>query len=338
MDDFPGLLARDFGFRPQGKSAPMAPSKGASNISSTGGTLNVGIGSGGAADHSRSSSSSSFSKGGKSGSFLDDQDRDGLLFSDVFGGPPKYTSSDRSRGGGDDSASSSAFDYDSIFQGSNAKSSSLPVYDKPVYDEDIFNGLPGIKNSSASSSSFSSSSVKYNDVFSSVSNQSPPFDDLLRNLGRTEPKGSKVEKDVPSFDDLIPGFGRSKPPNNNRPNSEPSRSQKKTSDSTKTASKVMEDPFVVLESTSTPMVLSSGLFTDPLEQFSKLSSSGNKKGHSSSVNGGVFDDLDPLGSLGKSVPASEMSYRGKDRSPSKQDKALVGPKIFPVKNRLRNLL
>uniref|UniRef100_A0A7N2KM64 Uncharacterized protein n=1 Tax=Quercus lobata TaxID=97700 RepID=A0A7N2KM64_QUELO len=45
MNDFEGLLASDFGFKPQGKSAPMAGSKSTSTV-------------GGSSTHPRSSSNS----------------------------------------------------------------------------------------------------------------------------------------------------------------------------------------------------------------------------------------------------------------------------------------
>lgn len=182
MDDF-GVFARDLGFRPQGKSAPMAPPKG-----------------------SRSSSSS----------FADDQ------FSDVFGGPPKYTSSSNNKS----TSSLSDFDYDSIFKSSSSSAtndskirSSSPVYDKPVYDEDIFDGLPGLKSKSTSASSrvgFDS------DAFESIANQnqrqSAAFDDLLGNFGRNDKAGGKSTTSSRGLvDDLIPGFGgSSSPPKSSR--------------------------------------------------------------------------------------------------------------------------
>ncbi|KAE9460881.1 hypothetical protein C3L33_07208, partial [Rhododendron williamsianum] len=283
MDDF-GLFARDLGFRPQGKSAPMAPPKG-----------------------SRSSSSS----------FADDQ------FSDVFGGPPKYTSSSNNKS----TSSLSDFDYDSIFKSSSSSAtndskvrSSSPVYDKPVYDEDIFDGLPGLKSKSTSASSrvgFDS------DAFESISNQnqrqSAAFDDLLGNFGRNDKAGGKSTTSSRGLvDDLIPGFGgSSSPPRSSRPLSEPDRPQN-TSSTTKPTYDVMEDPFVVLESNSTPSASSPGLFTDPLEEISKIGNSGNTKVSGSSVSGRAFDDLDPLDGFGQSVPAfsSEMNSRVKEGSPS----------------------
>ncbi|GMP48786.1 hypothetical protein CsSME_00016024 [Camellia sinensis var. sinensis] len=312
MDEF-GMLARDFGFKPQGKSAPMASSK--ANFSA--------VGSDGIDRHDRTSSSSS--------PFVDDHNRDGLLFNDVFGGPPKHTNTNNSK-----SASSlSDFDYDSIFKSSSTSSAkndsknraSSPVYDKPVYDEDIFDGLPGLKSKSTSSS------MRYDDdVFTSVSSppnqnqnqkqkqkQSSPFDDLLGNFGRTEKSEPKNNKSSRGLDDLLPGFGSTTPSKSNRPLSESNQAQKATGNSTTPTSDVMEDPFVVLESTSTHTVPSPGLFTDPLDEISKLGNSGSTKVSGSSVSGGVFDDIDPFDGFGKSVPAfsSEMNNRVKDGSPSR---------------------
>ncbi|KAJ0113720.1 hypothetical protein Patl1_03205 [Pistacia atlantica] len=320
MDDFPGLLARDFGFKPQGKAAPMAPSR-ANNFSTA--NSSFGLGSNNPPDFTKSSSL-------KSNHVFDDHDRDGLLFNDVFGGPPKYssTSSVDSRVG-----NTSSFDYDSIFKdqsakSNNSKANSMPSFDKPVYDDDIFEGLPGLKSSSASASAPSPpSSAKLDDVFASISGSPPkqqrsaressPFDDLLGNLGKKENESRvKKEKDASVFDDLLPGFGRSSSPTSNRSTSESSRSQKPPSSSTNTASSVMEDPFVVLGSNSTP-VGSSEVFTDPLEEIGQFSRSGSARVNGSSVGGGTFDDLDPLNSLGKSVPpvSTEVNKRGKDRSP-----------------------
>jgi len=93
----------------------------------------------------------------------------------------------------------------------------MPVFDKPVYDDDIFVGVPGVKSSSA----------RYDDVFGGSQSQSreapPAFDDLLGGFG----KSSQVREEVDDkrkqeaataaaaatgFDYLIPGFGgRSSP-------------------------------------------------------------------------------------------------------------------------------
>ncbi|KAG4139561.1 hypothetical protein ERO13_D07G201200v2 [Gossypium hirsutum] len=300
MDDFPGLLAKDFGVKPQGKSAPMAPPRNPSSGS------NYGFGS----DFTRSSYGNSKSS---SNSIFDD---------DVYRGQPKYSSESRAT-----SAQTPSFDYDSFF-----KDPKPPVFDKPVYDDDLFDGLPGIKSSSTA--------AKYDDVFA-VSGSSPkhksmsssPLDALLGNLGRkeTEMKSKservKAEKDAPLFDDLLAGFGQSNSAASARSTSESSRSQKLASNSSKTGSNLMENPFVVLEPKLDPADLSTGLFADPPGVTSKLNGFGKSGVESSSGSGGVFDDIDPLHGLGKSVPlgSSEINKRGKDRSPLSTDSGQQAP-------------
>jgi hypothetical protein len=205
-----------------------------------------------------------------------------------------------------------------------------PVYDKPVYDDDIFDGVPGLKSSSAK--------TKYDDVFASVAassasspKRSDAFDDLLGGFGKVEreSKSSSVnfkrsereDKGVPAFDDLIPGFGGTSA-RSERPTSETSWSAEPTVNAARSTSSNMEDPFKILESTSRPVVSSPERFVDPLEEISKLNSSRSTKGEDlSAANGGVSDDIDPFDGLGKSVPAfsSERNNRGKDKSPSRTD-------------------
>ncbi|XVE72621.1 hypothetical protein DITRI_Ditri11bG0052800 [Diplodiscus trichospermus] len=307
MDDFPGLLAKDFGIKPQGKSAPMAPPRNPSSGINFSSGSNYGFRS----DFNRSSSGNAKSS---SNSIFNDLD-DGLLFNDVYGGPPKYSSESRAT-----TAQTSSFDYDSLF-----KDPKPPVFDKPVYDDDLFDGLPGIKSSSATSA------AKYDDLFSLSGSPPPkhksmnssPFDDLLGNLGRketetkTENARVTVEKDAPLFEDLLPGFGRSSSPAPARSTSEAGQSQKPASNSSKIGSNMTEDPFVVVESKSDPADSSSGLFTDTREEISKLNGSGKSRVESSSRSGGIFDDIDPLDGLGQSVPpvSSETNKSVKDRSP-----------------------
>ncbi|KAI3984026.1 hypothetical protein MKX01_035153 [Papaver californicum] len=350
MDDFPGLL--NFGVRPQGKAAPMA----ASSTSKGTTTLNNGIGSGGinASSSSRSAWNSnpgnSFGNdvifGGGGGNHKMNKDYD-----DVFGGPPKYTTPPAAE------SSSTSFDYDSMFPSGSSSStaqasintnkarnnnnsyrSSSPIYDKPVYDDDIFEGIPGLKNTAASS-------TKYDDLFSSVT--SPPhnqegggplFDDLLGNLGKTEPqfnKNNSGKSDTESeIDDLFSNFGATSPPKD-RGTLETNQARKSTlSSANATSSCVINDPFADFESTSTPVYASSGLFSDPLEQNSKPSNFGSTKVNTSSVSGGIFDDVDPLAGLGKSVPSfsSDMSDRMKDRSPQKTGTNKATPPNFVRKD------
>lgn len=157
------------------------------------------------------------------------------LFSDVFGGQPKYTPSSNFSNSNKHS-SVGDFDYDSIFKSSAAAepkisnsgntSSSLPVYDKPVYDEDIFDGLPGLKSKAPAPT------VRFDDdVFASISspptgrsrNKNSDFDDLLGNLGKNENNGenniggsAKTSSSSKGFDDLLAGFGSSSPAGRDR--------------------------------------------------------------------------------------------------------------------------
>lgn len=183
MDDF-GVFARDLGFRPQGKAAPMAASR------------------------------SSDGRARSSSSFADDQ------FDDVFGGPPKYASGKAASSSLSDFDYDSIFKSSSSSANNDSRvRSSSPVYDKPVYDEDIFDGLPGLKSKSTSDSS----RVRFDsDAFDSVSSQdrsqSSAFDDLLGNFGRSDKSGGKGSgRSGGLVDDLIPGFGGSgSPPQSSR--------------------------------------------------------------------------------------------------------------------------
>ncbi|XP_010914450.1 auxilin-related protein 2 isoform X1 [Elaeis guineensis] len=309
MDEFPGLLARDFGFRPQGKNAPMAASKAASV-----GGVNLGTGStrSSAASTSWNKSRSGWNSTGDSlfgdhGVGISDN-RSPPAYDDVFGGPPSYSNS-TSHGR---SGSATSPPLDSIFEGfkdSGAKpatSSSLPVYDKPVYDDDIFDGVPGMKNSS----------VKYDDVFTSMSAgsnhvSSPPYDDLLENLGKAMPEskgandkrsGEQKDQDLSGFEELIPGFGGSSPPHKREI---PETNQQKAKPTASTS----EDPFAVFETTSTSANSSSGLFNDPLEHISRTTNSRSTKTGASSARGAIFDDANVFDGFSNSMPSytSEMN-------------------------------
>ncbi|KAK7350911.1 hypothetical protein VNO77_09960 [Canavalia gladiata] len=266
MNDFDGLLTTDFGFKPQGKSAPMAASKPSSNTS-------------------RSTQS-----------FTATDSVNAASFDDMFGGRAK---------------SDGSFNLDSMFRGSSdfsSKSVNLPVYGKPVYDDDIFDGVPGLKTSSKVSS--------YDNVFA-PGGSAAAFDDLLGGFGKSK-KSEKNEKGGAAFDDLIPGFGRSKP-TADRSSPDIDLSSEPTVSASKTASSATEDPFKVFESTSATMDSSSGYFTDPLEEISKFTSSRSGKNDSSSnSNGGVYDDIDPFDGLGNSVPAfsAERNSRKGSSSPT----------------------
>ena len=175
MNDFDGLFS-DFGLKPQGKSAPMAPpSKGSSNAD----PLNFDFGS------SRSAST----------------------FDDLLAGAGS---------GSDTHRADSPFDLDSMYGGPPARSTSSPppVYDKPVYDDDIFDGVPGMKTTSK---------VRFDDVFATTESggSAAAFDDIFGGFGK-EPKssgGKRSEKDAKGasdFDDLLAGFGHSRAPSSGR--------------------------------------------------------------------------------------------------------------------------
>ncbi|CAN1781362.1 Auxilin-related protein 2 [Linum perenne] len=145
---------------------------------------------------------------------------------------------------------------------------------------------------------------------------SSAFDDLLGNLGKkgaeSRRESPKVEKDSPAFDDLLPGFGRSSSPRV-RSTSESSRPTRPTTSSVKTAPTSIDDPFVVLESTSTPAAAPSESFPDPLDEIGRFNSSGSTNVDSSHVHKGSFDDFDPLDNLSKSVPSASSKVNERAR-------------------------
>ncbi|XP_020583517.1 auxilin-related protein 1-like [Phalaenopsis equestris] len=293
MEDL-GLLARDFGIRPQGKSAPMAASRSSALGGSVRTTSSVPSWN---KPRSGSSTDDPFFGGGVGGGGIS-ADRIPSSYEDVFGGPPQKSASPPS--------------IDSIFDGFKdpaPKASSMPVYDKPVYDDDIFVGIPGVK---------SSSSARYVDVFESLGSttesvSSPPYDDLLENLGRGMPDAKssgdrqslgKKDKDASGFEELLPGFGVS---SQQQKRQEPAENHQK---SVKTTTAIPVDPFVDLHATSVHQ--SSGSSDDPLEQISQSMSSGGTNIYSASVGGVGFDDFD---GLGKPIPSfsSGVSDTRKDK-------------------------
>ncbi|KAG6486665.1 hypothetical protein ZIOFF_055244 [Zingiber officinale] len=335
MDDFPGILARDFGFRPQGKAAPMAASKApTSAYASGGGVFNIGLGSdrSSSVNGSRSNPRSGWNSNSAGDPWIGDHgaDMSGRRsppeHDDVFGGRAKPLSDPSSHGR---SASSSPPPVDSIFDNYNkdpgtkfSSSSSLPVYDKPVYDDDIFDGV-GAK---------SSSSIKYDDVFASNSSGSthvsPPFDDLLENLGKpmTNAKDEsgrrsteKRDQGLSAFDDLIPGFtGSTHPKKREFPEA---NKQEPTVPPAKPSVNTIKDPFVVLESVSPATYSSSGLFTDPLENISESINHGSTGVGVSSGNTEVNKDKNAFNGVSESDPPlfnTEINEGRRDKSPLKK--------------------
>ncbi|CAL9064962.1 auxilin-related protein 1-like isoform X1 [Musa acuminata AAA Group] len=314
MDEFSGILDRDFGLRSQGKSTPIASPSTAATV---GGGRGEGPNLWSVRDGSSDSTSSweNPSSGWNSASIGDPflRDRGAGISKDydyVFVGVPT-NSSWSSRG--QYASSSSPSNFDSIFNGfadsGTKSSSSLPVYDKPVYDDDIFDGVPGTK---------SSSSVKYDDAFASLSSGSnhvsaPPYEDLLENLGKQMPEsragsdkrsGEKEEQDMSGFDELIPGFGRSSPPKK-REDQEVSQQMSDIS-LDKPATSKSEDSFVILESVSNSKYSSSGLFSNPLKNISEPMNFGSMRVDTSPVSETIFDDVNAFDGISKSVPLSQQ--------------------------------
>ncbi|XP_042045231.1 auxilin-related protein 2-like [Salvia splendens] len=223
-------------------------------------------------------------------------------FSEVFGEPAKFTPSSQHSSMGE-------IDYNSMFtsEANNSSSrkttSSAPVYDKPVYDDDIFEGLPGLKSSSPTSA------VRFdNDVF--AGNQNRDYNHLLGNFGRSEQakenknivgNGAKSKSNSSSkgYDDLLAGFGSAPSAASNRTESDllsvPVGGSKHGS---------ARDETVSAQDCS-----SSRVFSDPLEEISKHGKSSKTRAEASSGGSRGFEDLNPLNSFGK--PAQSFS-RGKD--------------------------
>ncbi|KMT19960.1 hypothetical protein BVRB_1g010040 [Beta vulgaris subsp. vulgaris] len=208
MDDF-GVLVKNYGIKPQGKSAPMAASKTAPRTTTTTTTthnyksvnLDPSFGT-----HTHNSNSGT-------GSFFNDHNDDIFgfnsvkcsnnysssdVFDDVFQMPMKNPSFSSGGGGGVD------FDIESMLKGSmnlNSNSNSKPPSN---VDDDLIWGFSGNGSTNVV--------VETDDLLSS-----DPVDDFLGKLGnlgsdQRVSKGTKsVELKRNKFiaDDLIPGFGTS---------------------------------------------------------------------------------------------------------------------------------
>ncbi|XP_031373034.1 auxilin-related protein 1 [Punica granatum] len=300
MDDF-GVLTERYGLKPQGKAAPMAASKRSAPVSSNGQTQNYGFGS--ASNPNYSSSKASWSSNSVGG--LDDH------LDNLFVGSKK-PSADQSGG--------SSFDYDSIFN-PGAKSSSSTNFD----NDDIF----GLNKSTPRSNG---------DVFSSFPSPPPPpprrsspvgdllggyhqnnddDDDIFGGIGKESrtangDSSARTESNSAGFDDLIPGFGGSRSSSSYGYTNQP---QQSTSSST-----LSEDPFSVFESTSKPPRTSSGLFSDPLEDFGQFNGAASAKDDSGkSPTASTIDELEDfaMGKPSRSVDELPKFTSGEKKSPNK---------------------
>ncbi|CAK9152007.1 unnamed protein product [Ilex paraguariensis] len=317
MDEF-GVLVESIGFKTPVKSAPMANLKGKTYLNN-GFPQNLGLNSGfNTKPSSINRPKSAQNSDSINGSFVDDLD--GFLrsnnrqatqnfggFDDIFGGPiSNSNSSDCHVGGGN----GSIFDLDSMHKGStNSNSNSKSKLYGHGGDDDIFGEFTGSKGPV---------SGNYDDVFGSMASpprQSDSVDDLLgdfggmglnsndskRNSGKAEEKGS-------GFDGLIPGFGGSSPSSIGE-KSETTRFWHSSGHSSKSTSATAEDPFVVLESSSSQSYTSSVLFSDPLDQDAR------QRSVLSPI--GFENDLDSIFSMGD---------KARSRSPTKDP---VFDTLFP---------
>ncbi|GLJ46023.1 hypothetical protein SUGI_0969570 [Cryptomeria japonica] len=312
-------ILRDYGLRPQGKSAPMGSSK---SLNTTTSSFSFNFNTvGGLNNYNNKKSSPSlnpvddiFSTTANQGtSTYNSSDTDfSAVYDDVFSGPAQPKTSHSTMG------------YNDIFQSfsSPTKPSSAPLSGAPRYDDDIFGGVQGVK---------SSNTMPYDDVFASVggSAASPgrdSFDDLLGGFSAKEPAAKPRSPSPPAkgnsaFDDLLPGFGKSEP-------AEPRGTAKtKFQQPSDSSQKPATDPFVVLEADSFSSNASSATFHDPLEEFGMPTESASMNDRKSSTNGTIgIDDI--FDGFSQSVPlaSSPINNFGKDQSPLKTDRISSPPR------------
>ncbi|KAF8672940.1 hypothetical protein HU200_049134 [Digitaria exilis] len=310
MDGIEGLLARDFGVRPQGKAAPMA----------------------GASSRPAAGSAAAWSNPVRSTS--------APSYDDLFGAPA--------------AAPASASSFDSLFgsfssaadAGARAKPPAPSSSSGPVFDDDIFDTVPGLRPSKSSSARyddgvFGAAAPAYDDVFANGTRASasppPVYDegDFLGGLGgvpRAEEKKRPVavdndllggfgRKPVPveeegiggaGFDDLIPGFAGSSPPRSRKANDD--KKMKPPVPTSKPTSNMADDPFVVLEtaSSSGSAYASPGRSTDPLKDKDKPANSEGKTAADNLFEEPIAFDQAPSDPLF----TSEINGHIKDRNPT----------------------
>ncbi|KAL1545124.1 auxilin-related protein 2-like isoform X3 [Salvia divinorum] len=256
-------------------------------------------------------------------------------FSEVFGEPAKFTptsnystNSQHSSMGDIDYNSMFSSEANSVNNSSSRKTSSAPVYDKPVYDDDICEGLPGLKSNSPTSAVRFDNNVK-------GGNQNHDYDDLLGNFGRSEQAKenimsnsakSKSNSSSKGYDDLLAGFGSGHSAASNRSITESDLSSVPVGGS--------KHGIVLDETVSTQDSSSSRVFPDPLEEICKHGKSRNTRAEASSGGGRGFEDLNPLNSFGK--PAQSFSRgkdtRGKEGSPSRS----ASPQFVSMREKIGN--
>ncbi|XBH55630.1 hypothetical protein VPH35_077675 [Triticum aestivum] len=302
MDGIEGLLARDFGVRPQGKAAPMAAARGGGSAwpnprstpaPSYDGLFGAPVPAASASGPPLDSIFDSF-KGPSSSSAAAAGTKP--LFDDDFFEPVRGTR-----------ASNSTYDSDGVF-GTGA--AAAPAYDvftssnrsaPPSYDDFLggFGGKPQAEE------------IKRSVVVEDD-------DDLLGGFGMkpAREKKSVVEEDQQGngFDDLIPGFASSSPPKSRNTNED--NKKKPAVPASKSTASFVDDPFVVLERVPVPgsAYPSPGRFTDPLEDLDKSANTEGKNVDSAAAADSLFEDSSAFDQAPKSDPlfTSEINGDTKD--------------------------
>ncbi|KAE8772777.1 Auxilin-related protein 2 [Hordeum vulgare] len=295
MDDFQGILARDFGLRPKGKAAPMSAARAAPS-------------SGSAWDSTRSAAAPAPSA---------------PSYDDLFGAPSSAPPPKPAQSTSIDSIFDSFAEPSASAAPPKPKHSSMPVFDKPVYDDDIFDGVPGVK----------SSSLRYDDVFAGNHAPAPADDDLLAGFGtKSEAKEVPEDKWKPGpaasstgFDDLFAGIGRSSPVKQRQ-----TAGAKEKKVPTSQPASMSSDPFVSFETTSTSARQSSGIFSDPLDELSRHSKSQVK----TAVDNDLFEDSSTFNQIPKSEPlfTTNLSDDSKVSNGSTKPRDSSPEQNFPKRN------
>ncbi|VAI03921.1 unnamed protein product [Triticum turgidum subsp. durum] len=308
MDGIEGLLARDFGVRPQGKAAPMAAARGGGSAwpnprsipaPSYDGLFGAPVPAASASGPPLDSIFDSF-KGPSSSSAAAAGTKP--LFDDDFFEPVRGTR-----------ASNSTYDSDGVF-GTGA--AAAPAYDvftssnrsaPPSYDDFLggFGGKPQAEE------------IKRSVVVED--------DDLLGGFGMklAREKKSVVEEDQQGngFDDLIPGFASSSPPKSRNTNDD--NKKKPAVPASKSTASFVDDPFVVLERVSVPgsAYPSPGRFTDPLEDLDKSANTEGKNVDSAAAADSLFEDSSAFDQAPKSDPLFTSEINGDTKDSHLQSKA-----------------
>ncbi|VAH92028.1 unnamed protein product [Triticum turgidum subsp. durum] len=309
MDGIEGLLARDFGVRPQGKAAPMAAARGGGSAwpnprsipaPSYDGLFGAPVPAASASGPPLDSIFDSF-KGPSSSSAAATGTKP--LFDDDFFEPVRGTR-----------VSNSTYDSDGV---SGAGAAAAPAYDvftssnrsaPPSYDDFLggFGGKPQAEE------------IKRSVVVEDD-------DDLLGGFGMkpAREKKSVVEEDQQGngFDDLIPGFASSSPPKSRNTNDD--NKKKPAVPASKSTASFVDDPFVVLErvSVSGSAYPSPGRFTDPLEDLDKSANAEGMSVDSAAAADSLFKDSSAFDQAPKSDPLFTSEMNGDTKDSHLQSKA-----------------